>query len=215
VPLKEIVVKLACFALQHDAKKYKRSAAKWREEGASVPGCPGCPGGAGMPRRVAASYAAYAAFAEARYTQLCEELKALRKERRYRALAAPVYDLGCEEECVAAMRAVPATDLCSACHQVLDKVSMLGLTMLCTPPCCCGCQDAALWLTRCPPHACLQPWVVQLLCFATLQIEAFDDFFRRDVQRLISQYRRDGKQFGNDQAQLAEVQQAGGRSNIV
>jgi hypothetical protein len=120
-------------------------AAKWREEGVSVPGCPGCPGGAGMPRRVAVSYAAYAAFAEARYTQLCEELKAVHEQRRFRVLAVPVYDLGGEEECVAAMRAVPATDLCAACHQMLDKVSMLCLTMLCIPPCCSCYQVAALW----------------------------------------------------------------------
>jgi serine/threonine-protein kinase RIO1 len=66
-----------------------------------------------------------------------------------------------------------------------------------------------------PPHACLQPWVVQPLPFATAQVEAFDEFLRRDVQRLISQLRRDGKQFGDEQARLAGVQRAGVGSDTV
>jgi hypothetical protein len=32
--------------------------------------------------------------------------------------------LGRDEECMAAMRAVPAIDLCAACHEQLDNVSM-------------------------------------------------------------------------------------------
>ncbi len=77
-----------------------------------------------MPRRLAASCAGYAAFARARHAQCCEELRATHEDRPYRALAAPVFGLGGEEECVAAMRAVPATDLCATCHKLLDGVSM-------------------------------------------------------------------------------------------
>jgi hypothetical protein len=106
--------------VQRWAERERSYASHWsREE--RVPKCQGCAGGALVPRRLAASCAARAAYLLAREKQLHEDLRATREGCRARVVALARFEV--DEGPVAAVRALPPGDLCSACHHELEQVS--------------------------------------------------------------------------------------------
>jgi hypothetical protein len=82
--------------------------------------CKGCAGSALVVQRIAASRAARAAYWRARHTQASEELRAAREIRRPCVVAVARFEV--DETAVAALQAVPASDLCVGCHEEVEKV---------------------------------------------------------------------------------------------
>ncbi len=104
---------------QYSALYEERAASDWTKA-EKLPACKGCAGSRVVVQRLAASCAARAAYWRARYTQASEELRAGRERRR--ACVVAIARLEVDDKAVAALRAVPPCDLCTACHQEVEKV---------------------------------------------------------------------------------------------
>jgi hypothetical protein len=125
--------------LQISAQILQISAESW--DYTTVNHCVGCPGSDVVRRRLAASCAARAAWCLGKQAEALEMLRALEEgdmdgaHRLWHASTA-TFDLPEDDEAVAAMRAVPPTDVCSACHKALETVSTTHAAFCCVAVAC-------------------------------------------------------------------------------